>query len=553
MAAWVAPAAGSLPQSTDVGQIVQGLTAVADVGVLSLAAPVSAPATAPTLGTSTSGTAINNTEWGVVTFVTGVVSASGQLSVAGETPAGPVSSAVAVANAAIAWSALPTGPSTVVARRLYRSPAIPNPATALSLTQAAGSTGFTAGETVYVAYALSNSAGTTTPGSSQASINIATAGNTIGTSVTLPSTASGIWLYVGTASGPLALAQVDSAGTITYSGGVTAGLAVSVSGSTLTLTISAVASSTGASPATANTANTGVYGLVATIPNNSQTTWIDNVADSALGTAAPTINTTGSGLAFPLLAANPPNPVAGQVAIHDSSTLGGYVAEVWTGTAWQNVAGPDVAFTDLPQTWTAPQGLAATGPSGSSTDNYGSYAWDWNYVASGTAGTVVESVDQFGDWTLSVGGSPVAQVSTTGALITVGGQSTVGPVGVGAVVGVTEAQVVTSTAQTRILTVAVPVTGLYWVAGYVRINNGTSGNAITFATGWTDPDAGTVGTAYFNLGNQVADAGPSFANGLWSGLPVLVYAEGGTSIIVNYTDPTNTPNDTVSAVVVRLT
>lgn len=121
-----------------------------------------------------------------------------------------------------------------------------------------------------------------------------------------------------------------------------------------------------------------------------------------------------------------------------------------------------------------------------------------------------------------------------------------------------EGVAVTSTSQQNILTMTVPVTGLYMISGYVRINNGTSGNDISFGCLYTDPD-GTAVPINFDLTpnsgaiSTFANGSNAFDNGWWSANTRTFYAKGGTAITITYTDPTNTPNDTVSAYSKRVT
>lgn len=379
-------ARGSLPQSSDLNQLINGWSATQDVGVLSLYAPISSPGTAPTAAVNTATGVLDSSYAYVVTFVTGGQASSGTLTVQGETTPSAPSAAVAPVNQQVNISAIPTGPTGTIARNLYRN-------------KAGGST------------------------------------------------------------------------------------------------------------------TTGPWYFVAQIAGNSVTTYVDNLADSALGAEAPTGNTTGSRLTLPQLTVD---------------------ALQMTG---------DLTIT-------------ATGPSGGSTDNYASYPLLWDYVDGGTARTVSEYVDQFGAWTLEVSGSPVAQIGANGAIQTVGGQSTVGPVGVGAVVDAASI-LVTATTLTSILSVAAPVTGLYLVSGYAVIANGTSGNAITFRVAWIDPTTGVTQVTYFTLASGGTTAaftgGNSVANGVWASSSLLVRCAASDSIVVGYQDPTNTPNDTVSAVVMRLT
>ena len=136
---------------------------------------------------------------------------------------------------------------------LLANPALANPAQALELTQASGSSGLVAGTPYYLAVAYTNGNGSTTLGDSLASITLGTAGNVIRTVITPPVGTGAVAVYAGTTDTPLLLGTVSQTGTITYSGGVTSGLAVTINGSTLTITVSAMASSSGAAAPTSNT------------------------------------------------------------------------------------------------------------------------------------------------------------------------------------------------------------------------------------------------------------------------------------------------------------
>ncbi len=278
---------------------------------MQLAQPAPAPSTAPTVaaqGSAGSGN-VNNTEWYAVTFVTGVITSQGTMNIAGETTLGPISAAVTANNQSILVSNIPTGPSTVIARRIYRSPALPNPSTALSLSTVSNSSSTLAATTYYVNYALMNAQGTTTPGASEASITISTANAyAITFSVTLPSGATGILIGMGTSSGGEGqYAQISSSGAVTYVGGNSSGVSGSVNGSTLTVTITKPPSSTSTAMPSSNTANTNNYMLVTTIQDNSTTSYLDNIPDESLGQAAPTSNTTGSQYIAPALKAGGTN------------------------------------------------------------------------------------------------------------------------------------------------------------------------------------------------------------------------------------------------------
>lgn len=163
---------------------------------------------------------------------------------------------------------------------------ITTPTTALVLAQAAGSSSFTASDTVYVNYCFADASGNPTGMSTQASIAIATAGNVVTTTIALPTFADVVRLFVGTASGPLQLAEVDYTGGITYSGGVSSGLSATIdkTGMVLSLTISASASATGAAQPTKNTS---VVPLVTTIQSGAGSTSLvlADAADNAVSGA----------------------------------------------------------------------------------------------------------------------------------------------------------------------------------------------------------------------------------------------------------------------------
>ncbi|SIS88222.1 hypothetical protein [Alicyclobacillus vulcanalis] len=327
---------GGLPKSSDINQVIGFLNGTVDIGYVQLPGPTNPPSSAPTVATNGiagSGN-INNTEWYAVTFVTGVMASNGVMQVTGETPIGPVSSAVTAQNQSILLSNIPVGPSTVIARRIYRSPALPNPSSALNLSTVSNSSSTLAATTYYVNYALMNSQGTTTPGSSEASITISTANAyAITFSVTLPNGATGILVGMGTSSGGEGqYAQISSSGTVTYVGGNSAGVSASVSGSTLTVTITKPPSSTSTAMPSSNTANTNNYRLVATISDNVTTTYLDNIPDASLGQTAPTTNTTGSYWVYPNLTSFPSTAVVGQIAMVSGAMY------FYDGTQWNQLA-----------------------------------------------------------------------------------------------------------------------------------------------------------------------------------------------------------------------
>lgn len=185
----------------------------------------------------------------------------------------------------MAWSTN----ATASGRLMYQGqPGLPDPGSALTLSQAAGSSSLSA-TTYYVQYDLAGALASgsylsrTTTGSSQNSIAVSTAGNVITTSITLPTVpygpagpnsvavaGGGVGIYVGTASNPLLLGTINinpngTLGSITYSGSATSGLSATLSGNTLNVTISAAAASNGAAATSVNNA----YSLLYTSPPES--------------------------------------------------------------------------------------------------------------------------------------------------------------------------------------------------------------------------------------------------------------------------------------------
>jgi hypothetical protein len=182
---------------------------------------------------------------------------------------------------------------------------------ALSLAKSGSGSALTSGNTYYVGYTLRNNVGTTTKNSSQVSTTV-TSGQNIITSFDFPTGAVSADVYVGTTSAPKRLATVDKVGVITFDGGLASGLTVTVSGSRITLTISATASATGADAPTSNTTkslnnitwsavtgavryavyrsvNNGAYSLVAI--KTGGTSWTDTGITDVSGYYSPLWNT----------------------------------------------------------------------------------------------------------------------------------------------------------------------------------------------------------------------------------------------------------------------
>lgn len=147
---------------------------------------------------------------------------------------------------------------------------VSSPVSALSLAASGSGSSLTA-TTYYVQFDYSNSAGRTTTGNSQSSIAV-TAGQNIQTTIAIPSNATGIGIYIGTASNPVLLGTISSGGTITYSGTATSGLSVTFSGNVANITISAPASATGSAALTTSTAvGTDIATAIKSVLNGIET------------------------------------------------------------------------------------------------------------------------------------------------------------------------------------------------------------------------------------------------------------------------------------------
>lgn len=184
-------------------------------------------------------------------------------------------------------------PSAVASpQQLYQgSPGVASLSSALSLSTDSATSSSLAATTYYVQCDYTADAGRTTTGGSQASIAVGTAGEDILTSVSIsPSNITGVGVYVGTASNPALLGTISVDGsTITYSGGVTSGLSATVSGGTMSITISAPAGSSGAAAQTSNTTKTKLFSAPSndtSVPSPVATAtvanlWLTNVTGSS--------------------------------------------------------------------------------------------------------------------------------------------------------------------------------------------------------------------------------------------------------------------------------
>lgn len=216
--------------------------------------------------------------------------------------------------------------------------------------------------------------------------------------------------------------------------------------------------------------------------------------------------------------------------------------------------GVDVA-TNLADTYLQQSGVATSTANSQSYTLYFQASY-WNGTAAATyQHTMAEHPD--GSCQINSGAGNIFSFNQGGGVQEVANQPTSGPLGVAAVVAQAQGVNVTGTAAVTILSFTPSVTGLYEVKAYVKINNGTSGNAITLQAAWFDANAASAASADFWGTNGSAtpvilNGTNTIANGTWVLSSMLVYALAGDAISVSYTDPANTPNDYVSAVITRL-
>lgn len=112
------------PSNSDVNQYADALTALNDVGPLSLAGVIAAPA-APTVAINATAGNLNGAYLYKVTLCTGYVHSDGTLVIQGETAGGTTSASVAPVSQQVDLTNIPVGAAgtAVVARRIYRTAA----------------------------------------------------------------------------------------------------------------------------------------------------------------------------------------------------------------------------------------------------------------------------------------------------------------------------------------------------------------------------------------------------------------------------------------------
>lgn len=132
--------------------------------------------------------------------------------------------------------------------------------------------------------------------------------------------------------------------------------------------------------------------------------------------------------------------------------------------------------------------------------------------------------------------------------------------GLVAVLGSTDNTNVTTTGSRTITSYAVPATSsgvaTIRVSGYVIVNNGVSGNNITFNVNYKDQGGSSVSRSlpmYAGVAAVTIMTGAiSIANAHYEGYPLTITVQQSQTVTITYNDPTNTPNDRVTGVIERL-
>lgn len=148
-----------------------------------------------------------------------------------------------------------------------------------------------------------------------------------------------------------------------------------------------------------------------------------------------------------------------------------------------------------------------------------------------------------------------SNLNLSAVVTSIAGNPTAGLTGVAAVVAKQITTGITSTANQVIINYAPAVAGIYRANCFVRVNNGVSGNnltvQVTFASGF---GTGAANDSFLltsgGLGPLRADGTVSIANSaFYYGASAPFYAATGTNIVINYRDPTNTPSDSIAALI----
>lgn len=112
--------AGTDPLASDVNQLIQALSAIADIGQLSLC-PLQVPPIPPTLTTGSAGN-LNGTYYYIIVLITGWQENNGNFRVNGFCPSSE-STVISVTNSQVNLTGIPTGKQGTIGRAIYRTKA----------------------------------------------------------------------------------------------------------------------------------------------------------------------------------------------------------------------------------------------------------------------------------------------------------------------------------------------------------------------------------------------------------------------------------------------
>ena len=323
----------------------------------------------------------------------------------------------------------PGGSLTLVPLSIPAAPAVAvvsPPSTAASLTTVADSSSTLAATTYYLDYAWGNSAGTTTV-SPEASIAIGTANaDAIQFSVTLPADTVETLVGMGTSSGGESqYFTVNTGGTVTYVGTNSAGASATVSGSTLTITVSAPPTDTSITMPTTNTAN---------------------------------INGTGSAAGSDLAA----------------NTTYYYAATAIAADGTETSMGPTVAWTEGSTAYPITLNLQTVAEAEQLNVYKGTSATSLNFLAAASGLQYTDSGDTATTSQVPPTANQTGSAQFGGLTTRVGGQSTYGMYGMPAVVAGSTNLPLTSTSATQIFSFTPPGDGLYTAKVYLRVTATTT-------------------------------------------------------------------------------
>lgn len=280
-----------------------------------------------------------------------------------------------------------------------------------------------------------------------------------------------------------------------------------------------------------NLVASGVYGytLTATAPDGTETN-AGSLVTATEGTTPTPISVTSSAY-----------PIAGAVTYTIYRTANGGTTANFLATT------PTLPWLDTgalaPDTTRVPPVANVTGalvtPGGATLSTLDG---DVTWVAQAQAAAPANAF-----WVAAPDGTAAWTWSNAGTLLRANQIPVVGQ-GVPLVVASAHVVVTATTTQTVLNFTTGPTAALYGLVASAFVNNGTSGNAITFGLSapYTVDFTGSAGSA-----NIVFSGANTIGNGSYA-FPLLVFPTAvNTTYTVSYTDPTNTPSDSLFVALVQ--